>query len=288
MAEVETLKQKSKFWIEVVAIMLSLIALGISVHSCENSDRSLGMAERESAPNIRIVQNLWAEEPRFELINESNSKLDNMLRPSYLIFIPSKIYYVIDGKEELSSLILSPVSYEAIEEQIISNQTNESIVTSYLPDSFYAKSGNRDIIVGEYLHLTEEMDIHVSTLPFLVIFSDVNYEYDGVSYRKIILSTPQGDIEITENDLNNIYDYVSETSKYLEVKVGDDDQSVYQNAHDNAEDVTEQIFVGESAVDSELLSVIGGTEGGYGYVLKKINDLISPTDPLSEHTMSKK
>ena len=196
-------------WWKVIPIVISVIGLSVSLYSCSTARQSLNITQRENSPSLKIIQNLWTKEPRYELINESNSKLDSTPSPSYDMFIPSKLYYVSEGEKQFSSLILSPVSYDVLEEQIVGNQTTDSIVTSYLPASFYAKKGERDVIHGEKIKLEEGLEIYVDTLPFLVIVSDISYQYNNVNERTILLSTPLMNEEITEEDLANIKEYIS-------------------------------------------------------------------------------
>ena len=65
--------------------------------------------------------------------------MDNPLNPTYLLFIPSKVFLVFNDGQRKSTLVLSPVSYEVITEQIVSGITRNQIVRSKLPAAFFAK-----------------------------------------------------------------------------------------------------------------------------------------------------
>ena len=127
-----TTKSIIDYAIDILPILISFLALTISISARSQS-------KRESRPNFRIVENLWTEEPYFELINEAESKLDNPLNPTYLLFIPSKVFWGFNNGERKSTLVLSPVSYEVITEQIVSGITRNQIVKSKLPPAFFAK-----------------------------------------------------------------------------------------------------------------------------------------------------
>ena len=77
---------------------------------------------------------------------------------------------------------------------------------------------------------SSEITLHVETLPFLVIISDVHYRYKRRSFRKIILSTPFSNSEITGEELGNIYDYIEDNADALEVTISGSDSSVYKKA----------------------------------------------------------
>ena len=64
------------------------------------------------------------------------------------MFIPSKLYFHFDDGKRFSNLILSPVSYEVVTEQIVTGSSKNIIVKSELPLNFRAKKGERDIIRG--------------------------------------------------------------------------------------------------------------------------------------------
>lgn len=78
------------------------------------SIRTRGAAKREGKPNFRIVQNLWTQEPYFELINESNSKLDEPLNPTYIMLIPSKLFFVKKDGQRYCHCRIFTVHYKRI------------------------------------------------------------------------------------------------------------------------------------------------------------------------------
>jgi len=218
----------------------------------------------------------------FELINESSSKLDKTPSPSYFMFIPSKLYFMdTKGNVTFSNLILSPFSYEVIEEQIVGNQTNDSIVTSYLPSNFYAKKGYRDMIYNDPHKITDNMSIMIGTMPFIVIISSIDYEYNGDELNTIVLSTPLENQKITKQDMKNIKDYVRDNSDRLEVKINGS-ESVYQTVQENVEKQLSFMFTDEKVDDQSVMNILGGKEdgGNYGTILKKVNGMITPKDPM--------
>lgn len=95
----------------------------------------------ENKPNINIVQNLWTNSPHFTLVNDSDITLDYIPSPSYFMFIPSKLYFHFNNGKRFSNLILSPVSYEVVTEQIVTGSSKNVIVKSELPLNFRAKKG---------------------------------------------------------------------------------------------------------------------------------------------------
>ena len=251
--------------LKILPILISVSALYISI-------RTRGAAKREGKPNFRIVQNLWTQEPYFELINESNSKLDKPLNPTYIMLIPSKLFFVNKDGQRSSLLMLSPISYEVITEQVVSGTTKNQIVTSKLPPCFFGKKGDRDIIRTVIQKpLNEELKMYVETYPFLVIMSAINYKYAKKSYTDIVLSTSFNNCTLEKKDFINLCMYTRDNYMH-EVHVPKDGVSIYQKAHG-------QVCY---AVDNmqNYPSFFGGKEGGYGFVLKKINAMITPYDLL--------
>lgn len=81
--------------------------------------------------------------PYYELVNEASSKLDSIPSPSYLMFIPSKVYFDF-GEERNNIVILTP--YPTVVEQIVPSETKSSIVKTTLTPNFFAKKGIREVI----------------------------------------------------------------------------------------------------------------------------------------------
>lgn len=285
--KIKKFTHKFSFVLIILPICISLMAAFISYKSLENGKKTTYLAEknykealREKEPDLKIIQNLWTTKPRYELINESNSKLDRTPSPSYLMFVPSKMLYFKDGELIGSNLILSVISYDMVTEQIVGNQTKDSIITTYLPENFYAKKGINDIIYSEKIEIEgeNEMEIRVSTFPFLVIVSDVNYQYKEKEYNKIILSTPLLNEELNRSEYTNIVDYVKDTANYLKVNLNED-ESIYSTVQQNVEEKITTLFSDPS--DKEIIKILGGKEGGYGNTLKKLNKIITPVDPIA-------
>jgi hypothetical protein len=243
----------------------------------------LKIAERENEPSLKIIQNLWTNQPFYELVNEANSKLDKIPSPSYLMFIPSKVYFVNNDGSRVSNLVLSPVSYDVITEQLVENTTKGSIVKSILPKSFFAKKGIRDVIHGKFINIEDKFKVYVDTMPFLVIISDIEFQYNNKISSIVLLSTPLENVEINEDDLNNIKEYTRDNAEKLEVKLAEENSNSYKIAQEKIETVVKEIFNSDKKVDENDLKVLGGKEGGYGFILKKINKQISYLDPMEAY-----
>ncbi|MCI9082707.1 MAG: TIR domain-containing protein [Lachnospiraceae bacterium] len=234
----------------------------------ENKDQK---EERyKNKPNINIIQNLWSKSPYYALVNDSETILDFIPNPSYFMFIPSKVYFHFENGECRSILTLSPISYNVIEEQIVTGSTKNVIVKSNLPSNFAAKKGERDII-SNVLSQDKDFQVSVSTYPFLVIISEVEYSYHNNIYKDILLSTPLQTVKINEKMFGHIKEYLLDNYKH-EVYLPVDSSSIYEKAQ-------EQVISAfkEGAVNQTFF---GGKEGGYGFVLKEINRLITPIDPM--------
>lgn len=235
---------------------------------------TLGHEEKSHAsknqPNINIVQNLWTNSPHFALVNDSDITLDYIPSPSYFLFIPSKLYFYFDDGRRFSNLALSPVSYEVVTEQIVTGSTKNIIVKSELPLNFRAKKGERDIIRG-IPKKEDGFQIYVNTYPFLVIISEVHYSYFKKECKEILLSTPLQSIKIDDEIFMHVMEYLRDNYKH-EVILPTDSSNIYEKANRQA---TEAFFNG-----GKDATLFGGKEGGYGFVLKEINRLISPADPM--------
>lgn len=277
---------------KLVPIIISIIAVLISAASFLNSRKATSISkknfeinQKDREPNLKINQNLWTKKPRFELINESNSKLDKTPSPTYFMFIPSKLYYFDnDNNVTFSTLILSPFSYDLIQEQIVGNQTKDSIITSYLPQNFFAKKGSRDIVKGKIYKISENLSVTVHTLPFIVIISPIDYIYNSKEHQIILLSTPLENQEITTEDLKNIKDYTRDNFQNLEVKI-DGDKNIYETAQINVEHQLAPLIENKDTDNIEnTAKILGGSEDGkgYGFILKKVNQMISPLDPMEK------
>lgn len=284
-------KMKEK-WFEIITLLISIVALGVSFSSCtysreanDISDKALKASERENSPKLRIIQNLWTEEPYFELVNEATAKLDSVPSPSYFIFIPSKLYFDF-GDERASIPILSFVDYTAITEQIVQSETKSSIVKSSLPKKFFAKKGEQDIVRGQVLDAEENLEVYIDTLPFLVIVSSLDYEYNAENHHEVLLSTPLVNENLSDEELGYLKDYIYDNASKLRVSLSEDD-SIYKTAHKQVEELVSQLYSEDMSPEEkqDTLKIIGGVEGGYGNVLKKIGGLIKTEDPMEERIM---
>ncbi|MEJ7185366.1 hypothetical protein WL241_11550 [Staphylococcus epidermidis] len=199
------LHKYSKNIISIFPIIISIIALIFSGYSYYN-------LKIENRPNIKLVQNLWNNNPSFSLLNEGTAKLDQVPYPTYFIYVPSKVYWYVED-ETYSNLILSPVSYDAIEEQTNGNEgTKSTISKSTLPKVFKSKFGERDTINSKIIKLDSKINLRIETLPFLMIISPIKYHYRGEMKKKILLNTSNLSKNITKEDYKNIKDYTRDNT----------------------------------------------------------------------------
>ncbi|MGL9970283.1 hypothetical protein [Enterococcus sp. DIV1420a] len=279
-----TKNQVKKYVSRVIVYILPFITIIVAVISYSNSSKAVKMSERENAPSFRIIQNLWTKNPYYELVNEASSKLDRIPSPSYLMFIPSKVYFDF-GEERNSIVILTPISYDSVVEQIVQSETKSSIVKSTLTPNFFAKKGILEVIYGEKLKLdTENFSMYVDTMPFLVIISQIDYEYNKKYKTEILLSTPILNEKITKNDYRNIQEYLYDNAALLEV-APNEKESIYQTVHQNVEGLVTKINDSTVPQDEKdkIFKIFGGKEDGYGFVLKKLNQVITPNDPMEDY-----
>ena len=133
-----------KSFFAIVPIIISLFGLYYTYRVDQRT-------KYDEKPSFNIVQNLWnPSEPSFTFVNESTKKLAQPPYHSYLLMIPSKIYWKAN-KKVYSNLILSPISYQVITKQTDSFKTTGDIETSYLPKEFFAKNGMSEIIESKEL-----------------------------------------------------------------------------------------------------------------------------------------
>lgn len=224
-------------------------------------------------PRIKIIQNLWTDYPKFKLMNESDVVLQDFDLPTYLMLIPSKILFRDKNTQQVFSLlVLSPISYEVIIEQENTGNTKGDISISKLPICFKAKMGERDVIRGGIVEETEELEIRIDTYPFLVIVSDVIFSCFQNKCREIIISTPMGNWNIDETYYENLLEYIRDHARY-EVKVENTNENIYQRTNNVVKKMWHNI--------KEHQTFFCAKEGGYGNVLKLINQIITPNDILS-------
>lgn len=144
---------------------------------------------------------------------------------------------------------------------------------SKLPVNFRAKKGERDII-HDSVKLEEDFHIMVETYPFLVIISEVEYKYKNKTHKDMLMSTPLETIKIDENTIFHIREYLHDNCHH-EVFMSNDSSSIYSK--------TNKQVISACKHFKENATFPGGKEGGYGYVLKKINELITPMDPMQKY-----
>ncbi|MFD1902124.1 hypothetical protein GQR36_22785 [Enterococcus termitis] len=123
----------------------------------------------------------------------------------------------------------------------------------------------------------------MDTLPFLVIISDIEFQYNNKVNNVVLLSTPLENVEITEDDLNNIKEYTRDNAEKLEVKLTEENSNSYKIAQEKIETVVKEIFNSDKKANENDLKILGGKEGGYDFILKKINKQISYLDPMEAY-----
>lgn len=259
------------------SLVVSVIAVGASGYSVWLARKNEERLAYDASTNFNIIQNLWSTEPSFALWNESTRKLDQPPSPTYLMAIPVKVYWTTEAGES-SSLALLPVSYEVITEQVKNGETIGEVEKSMLPGSFFAKEGARDLIIGESVELEEGLSARVETLPFLLIVAEIDYSLvgEGEAETVRIVTTPLLRETWSGDQVEYLKRYFRDNAKYeIKPPAEESGESVYQVAH---EVVQAQFEGGGSGMDPLLF---GGAEGGYGFILKDLNELISPSDPLS-------
>lgn len=250
------------------------------MHMIDNQDMEMILNKRESAdfktPNLKIVQNLWTQTPEFKLVNESSAILNNFNQPLFFMSIPSKVYFQNTHSNAVHSLLtLSPISYEVILEQVNTGRTTGDISISKLPSSFKGKMGERDVIRGGIVEETEDLRIWIDTYPFLVIICDILYSYDNSICREIIINTPMGNEYIDEKILGYLLEYFRDNAKY-EVQLSSADQSIYYKTNEMVKKLFANIKYNQTFFCKK--------EGGYGNVLKLLNQIITPYNIL-EYSM---
>lgn len=233
--------------------------------------------KRNEKPTFRIIQNLWNKNPKYELVNDANSKLDQIPKPSYLMLIPSKVYLHFKNGETMSIMVLTPVSYDVVTEQIDNITSTGVISMTSLPKNFYGKKGERDMVKSGIIFADADMKVSIETYPFLVIISEVIYKFKKKTYSKILISTPLCNEELEEQDYINILDYIADNSRQ-EIKLPKNDTSIYEAVNEKV------VHAFKNQKDSpDIIKFFGGKEGGYGFILKKISQIVSPVDIMKEH-----
>lgn len=270
---------------------LSILALFVSIGSPLLAYLSYKRSTYNDLPSFNIVQNLWSKKPSYSLVNESSKKLFQPPHPTYFMLIPSKVYWIQKGESKpLSNLVLTPVSYTNVTEQLDTGTSIGTIEKSELPINFYGKKGTRDLISSANLKLNDDFSIKVVTFPFLAIASQITYRYWGNSNDNIerFITIPTGKFSINKNDLGNLEDYLKDNSD-LEVHP-QGKTSIYKTANNSVFNKCKQLSnsnkessTGSSKNPDKKILFLGGKPGGYGFFLKKLNKVISDSsaDPLN-------
>lgn len=253
-------------------------SLAVSLRSLRIARENEERQGYDATTNFNIIQNLWAKDPSFTLFNESTRKLDQPPSPTYMMAIPSKVYWFLGEaeKSDRSNLALLPISYDVILEQVKSGETVGNVEESRLPGSFFAKEGARDMITSDSIEVDEGVRLVVETLPFVLIVATIEYSLVGsedVTTDRIV-TTPLGRYEWTEAKVDELKEYFRDNAKF-EVRLPDEEsgESVYGEAH--------RILVHEvENLGPENGSLFGGVAGGYDGILKELNQIVTPHDPL--------
>lgn len=262
-------------FVTVATIAISLLSAAVAMRSCDISRRTNERLEYDATTNFNIIQNLWTSEPNFTLYNESTKKLDQPPSPTYLMAIPSKVHWLMD-KGSMSNLVLLPVSYDVILEQVKTGETTGVVEKSMLPASFFAKEGGRDLVISKKIELADRVAVKVETLPFVLIVANISYSLVGGGGVKTsrIVTTPLGRDEWSESDVDHLVTYFQDNADFEVVPPPEGDKkTVYDVAHEAVVDEVRNM-------GADNASLFGGTEDGYGLVLKKLNSMITPRDPL--------
>ncbi|AOP52253.1 hypothetical protein BLSMQ_0539 [Brevibacterium aurantiacum] len=212
------------------------------------------------------------------MYNESTKKLDQPPSPTYLMAIPSKVYWLAEGADsaDFSTLVLLPISYDVILEQVKTGETVGVVEESRLPASFFAKLGARDIASSDEIELDDDLRLMVETLPFVLIVATIEYSLVGSdeTIADQIITTPLGRYQWAEDRVTKLKEYFRDNAKFeVPLPDTDSDQSVYDVAH--------EIVVQEAKnLRNKNASLFGGVKDGYDNILKELNPIVTPRDPL--------
>lgn len=262
-----------QWWVPIISLLVACISL---IYTKRVDDR----VKYDQTPSFNIIQNLWnPDNPSFTLINESTKKLAQIPYHTYFTMIPTKILFSTK-KDTYSILVLLPISYQNIQKQVNTFKTTGELETSYLPSNFFGKLGTRDTVIGKSMKLTNNLSAQVITYPMLVIYCEGKYRFSGDKDFKEIrfLSTPLDKIDVNKSFSKNLKDYIKDNAN-MEIRLKKN-ESVYLTANQLVEKKLKNLKTHKAAKNSDAY-FIGGKKGGYGFILKKINNMISPVDPLS-------
>lgn len=247
-------EEQNKPWYKKnISIFISLVSLVITAYMSfqtidnniknqennrqtqENNKKNLERNRYLDTTNFNIVQNFWQDNPSYTLYNESQKPLSIPPQPSYLMYIPAKLYYIFKDGTRVSSLILLPTSYENVISQTSTGKTIDEIETSVLPNNFFSKLGSRDLRQKIYGKPgSDDIAFELRVYPFLAIFTDIEYSYKD-NPSKIItekfLTTPFGRESIPDDRYEDLKNYTKNMSHFSEneMKVSGD-ENIYDNA----------------------------------------------------------
>lgn len=274
-----------------VSVIISVFALILSLFTYISNEKR---ASYQESTNFNVVQNLWYDSPEYILYNESTKKLSDIPSPTYIMFIPTKIKGIFDKR--MSHMFLQPVSYTYVKEQIKSGKTTEEIVKSKLPYYFKGKYGFRYIEISMIKNPFHKKGddvpekIEVTTYPYLMIAVQIDYKYIGESgYRtQYFVTTPGAKYDIDKYEYSNIIKYFNENA-HMEIMLEDikkfqdgiEKENIYKTAHCKSISILKNTKT-KSGQDRFIKS-IGGTQGGYGGILKKLNNMATGIDIVGEY-----
>lgn len=226
-------------WAALVAILFTIITFIYTF----NNDKKIEKLTEDSAKrenyldktNFNIVQNLWQDKPSYTLYNESAKPLTIPPQPSYYMYVPAKLYYILKDGTRMSNLILLPVSYENVISQTSTGKTIDEIETSVLSKNFYGKLGARDLRSKFYgKPLEDDIAFELRVYPFLAIATHIEYSYKD-NPSKIIsenfITTPWGKEMLSDKEFLDLENYTRNIAHFPENEViVKDDVNVYDSA----------------------------------------------------------
>lgn len=217
---IEIKKDKVGLWSKIkseLTIGLSIVALLVSGFSVYKTNKRNDYLE---TTNFNIVQNFWQEHPSYTLYNESQKPLTSPPQPSYLMYIPAKLYYISKNGSRASSFILLPTSYENVISQSSTGKTIDEIETSVLPKNFFGKLGARDLRQKKYRKPgSDGISFELRVYPFLAIFTHIKYSYKDNPSNIItekFLTTPFGKELLPDDRYEDLKNYTKNISHFPE------------------------------------------------------------------------
>lgn len=222
--------KKFMIWIP---ILISLGALCFSIYSWHQGNKRQKYFD---STNFNIVQNLWEKNPSYTLYNESVKPLNLPPHPTYMMYIPSKLYMIFPDGSRISSLILLPVSYDMVISQIDSGKTVDDIEKSELPQNFYSKKGARDIRFSDFISKDwGNIKFQLRTYPFLAIATQVEYSYKDNPQKinqQTFITTPFNRIDLTPKEFKDLENYTRNVAYFPQNEMRlDGKKNIYDTTH---------------------------------------------------------